>query len=319
MVVFLWNSLEKQQRRRQEEATREAEKQWQQKQEEVEGEDEREHWEKDEVKAQEARKQKEEEGKEKRLRKEREEEKKTWRESEEEKERKELEEKEKKLEEDREEAESWMEEIRRQLQETMDSLKEKGMGFEPKEADTMAAARSDDEEAAITTNDAAAVGSAIATEATCEQRGVMEGGGSKAEKDEASKCKVCQKTTRESWSRCRAREGNKQKKEDRMGWYSVSASEEEDGGREASVEVPPGIMVEREYEEKEDRRRTDNLAARVQKLEEQVRGMHQKMWEAMSFTGAVTEKRVRVGGVTAQVGNGKDGMVLGGSRWRSRT
>ena len=40
-------------------------------------------------------------------------------------------------------------------------------------------------------------------------------------------------------------------------------SEEEDGGRE----VPPGIVVEREKEEKEDRKRTDNLVARVQKLE----------------------------------------------------
>ena len=42
---------------------------------------------------------------------------------------------------------------------------------------------------------------------------VMEGGGSKAEKDEVSKCEMCQKTTRESGSRCRAREGNK--REDR--------------------------------------------------------------------------------------------------------
>ena len=56
------------------------------------------------------------------------------------------------------------------------------------------------------------------------------------------------------------------------------------------MEVTPGIMVEKEDEEKEDRRRTDNLAARVQKLEEQVRGMHQKMWEAMSFTGVATEE-----------------------------
>ena len=40
------------------------------------------------------------------------------------------------------------------------------------------------------------------------------------------------------------------------------------------------------------RRRTgggwDKLAARVQKLEERVRGMHEKMWEAMSFTGTAT-------------------------------
>ena len=100
--------------------------------------------------------------------------------------------------------------------------------------------------------------------------------------------KCAKKTTRESESRCRAREGNK-KKEDRMGWHSVSASEEEDGGGEASVDVPPGIMVEREDEE-EDGRRMDKLAARVQKLEERVRGMHEKMWEAMSFTGTATEE-----------------------------
>ena len=62
----------------------------------------------------------------------------------------------------------------------------------------------------------------------------------------------------------------------------------EDG--ETSVEVPLGFMVEAEEDEKEDRRRMDNLVARVQKLEEQVRGMHQKMWEAMSFTEAVTEE-----------------------------
>ena len=118
----------------------------------------------------------------------------------------------------------------------------------------------------------------------------MEGGGSRAEKDEVSKCEMCQKDDeRESESRCRAREGNK-KKEDRMGWYSVSASEEEDGGGEASVDVPPGIMVEREDEEEEDGRRMDKLAARVQKLEERVRGMHEKMWEAMSFTGTATEE-----------------------------
>ena len=120
-----------------------------------------------------------------------------------------------------------------------------------KEAVTTATEGSDDEEAAITTN------------------------------DEASKCKVYQKATRESRSWCRGGEANEQKRKDRMGWYSVSASEEEDGGREASIEVPPGIMVERE---EEDRKRTDNLVARVQKLEGQMREMHQKMWEATSFT-----------------------------------
>ena len=93
----------------------------------------------------------------------------------------------------------------------------------------------------------------------------MEGGGSKAERDEVSKCEMCQRTTRESESRCRAREGNK-KKEDRIGWYSVSASEEEDGGREASVDVPPGIVVRREDEEKEDGRRMDKLATRSRSL-----------------------------------------------------
>ena len=45
-----------------------------------------------------------------------------------------------------------------------------------------------------------------------------------------------------------------------------------------------------EDEEKEDGRRTDDLAARVQKLEEQVRGMHRKMWEAMRFAEATTEE-----------------------------
>ena len=85
-----------------------------------------------------------------------------------------------------------MEEIRRQLHETRDRLKKMGIGFEPKEADTMAAARSDNEEAAITTNDVAAVGSASATETIREQRGAIEGGGSKAEKDEVSKCEMCQ-------------------------------------------------------------------------------------------------------------------------------
>ena len=73
-----------------------------------------------------------------------------------------------------------MEEIRRQLQETRGRLKEMGMGFEPKEADTMAAARSDDEEASITTNDVAAAGNANATETIRVQRGVVEDGGSKA-------------------------------------------------------------------------------------------------------------------------------------------
>ena len=83
------------------------------------------------------------------------------------------------------------------------------MGFGPQETDTMAAARSDDEEAAtkksevveetdtmaargndgeasITTNDATAAASAIAAEASRVQRGVVEDGGSKAENDEAS-------------------------------------------------------------------------------------------------------------------------------------
>ena len=43
-------------------------------------------------------------------------------------------------------------------------------------------------------------------------------------------------------------------------------------------------MVERE-EEAENKSGTDNLAARVQKLEEQVREMRQRMSEAMGFTG----------------------------------
>ena len=72
-----------------------------------------------------------------------------------------------------------------------------------------------------------------------------------------------------------------------MGWYSASVSEEGDGGREASTEVPPEIMVERE---EEDTKRTDNLVARVQKLEGQMRWMHQKLWEATSFTGRPTEE-----------------------------
>ena len=92
-----------------------------------------------------------------------------------------------------------MEEIQRQLQKTRGSLKEMGMGVRPKETDTMAAARSDDEEAAtqksevveettdtvaaargntgeaaITTNDATAAASAIATEAIRVHRGVVE-------------------------------------------------------------------------------------------------------------------------------------------------
>ena len=45
-----------------------------------------------------------------------------------------------------------------------------------------------------------------------------------------------------------------------------------------------------EDEEKEDGRKMDDLAARVQKFEERVRGMHQKMWEGMSFTGTATEE-----------------------------
>ena len=93
-------------------------------------------------------------------------------------------------------------------------------------------------------------------------------------------------------------------------------SEEEDGGRE----VPPRIVVEREKEEKEDRKRTDNLVARVQKLEGQMREMHQKKWEATSFTQAVTEEEnasLRCEG--AGGGNGKDGRELGGLRWDGRT
>ena len=84
-------------------------------------------------------------------------------------------------------------------------------------------------------------------------------------------------------------EAHKQMRKDRMGWYSVSASEEGDGGRQANVEVPPGITVERERNETEDRKRTDDLVARVQKLEEQMRWMHQKVWETTSFTVAFTE------------------------------
>ena len=149
-------------------------------------------------------------------------------------------------------------------------------------------ARSDDEEASITTNDVAAAGNANATETIRVQRGVVEDGGSKAVNDEANKCEVRQRRTRGCRSRCRTREGDKQKRVGSLGWYSLSASEEEDGGREASVEAPPGITVEPEGEEKEDGRRTDDLAARVQKLEEQVRGMHRKMWEAMGFAEATT-------------------------------
>ena len=48
--------------------------------------------------------------------------------------------------------------------------------------------------------------------------------------------------------------------------------------------------MEREKEEKEDRKRTDNLVARVQKLEGQMREMLQKKWEATSFTQAVIEE-----------------------------
>ena len=173
------------------------------------------------------------------------------REEEEEKERKELEERERKLEEDREAAESWLEEIRRQQRETRGRLKEMRRKFELKEAVTTATERSDDEE--------------------------------------ASKCEVYQKAARQSWSWCRGGKANEQKRKDRMGWYSVSASEEEDGGREASVVIPPGIMVERERNEKEDAERSDKLVARVQKLEEQMRWMHHKMLEATSFTGAFTE------------------------------
>ena len=184
----------------------------------------------------------------------------TRRESEKEKERKELEEGEKKLEDDREAAVSWLEEIRRQQLETRGRLKEMRRESEPKEAVTTATEGSEDEEVAITTN------------------------------DEASKCKGYQKATRESRSWCRGGEANEQKRKDRMGWYSVSASEEEDGGREASVEVPPGIMVERERNEKEDTKRTDNLVARVQNLEEQMRWMHRKMWDATSFTVASTKE-----------------------------
>ena len=131
-----------------------------------------------------------------------------------------------------------MEEIRRQLQETRGRLKEMGMGFGPKEADTMAAARSDDEEASITTNDVAAAGNANATETIRVQRGVVEDGGSKVENDEANKCEVRQRRTRGCRSQCRTGEGDNRKREGRIGWYSVSASEEEDGGREVSVEAP---------------------------------------------------------------------------------
>ena len=178
----------------------------------------------------------------------------TRRESEDEKEMKELEEQEKKLEKDREAAESWLEEIRRQQRETRGRLKEMRKKFVPKEVVTTATEGGDDEEAAITTD------------------------------DEACKCEIHQRAAKQSWSWCRSGKTDEQKGIDRMGWYSVSASEEEDGGREASVEVPPGIMVERERNEKKDTKRTDDLVARVQKLEEQMRWMHQKMWEATSFT-----------------------------------
>ena len=167
--------------------------------------------------------------------------KKTRRESGEEEEKKKLEEREKKLEEDREAAESWLEEIRRQQRETRGRLIEMRRKFEPKEAVTTATGGSDDEEAAITTN------------------------------NEASKCEVYQKAAKQSCSWCRGGKAKKQKRKDRMGWFSVSASEEEEGGREASVEVPLGIMVERERNEEKDTKRTDNLVATVQKLEEQMR------------------------------------------------
>ena len=186
--------------------------------------------------------------------------KKTRRESQNEKGMKELEEQEKKLEEDREAAELWLEEIRRQQRETRSRLKEMRREFELKEAVTTATEGSDDEEVAVTT------------------------------KDEVRKCGMCRTMTRESRSWCNNGKAHERKRKDKMGCYSVSASEEEDGGREASVEIPPGIMVERERNEKEDAERSDNLVARVQKLEEQMRWMHQKTWEATSFTGAPTEE-----------------------------
>ena len=160
--------------------------------------------------------------------------------------------------------------------------------FEPKEAVTTATEGSD-EEAAITTN------------------------------DEVSKCEVYHTATRESRSRCRGGKAKEQKRKDRMAWYSVSASEEEDGGREASVEVPLGIMVEREGNQKEDAKRTDNLVARVQKLEEQVRWMHQKMWEATSFTGAFTEDESASWRSEGAGGEKQRWKVRGWSRWSSRT
>ena len=102
--------------------------------------------------------------------------------------------------------------------------------------------------------------------------------------------KLCQRTTRESESRCRAREVNK-KKEDKIGWYSVSATEEEMEEEKRAWMSHPESWWNGEDEEKEDGRRMDKLAARVQKLEERVRrGMHEKMWEAMSFTGTATEE-----------------------------
>ena len=60
----------------------------------------------------------------------------------------------------------------------------------------------------------------------------------------------------------------------------MSASEDADGDRQTSV--PPGTLVERE-EEEEDKSGTENLAARVQQLAEQMREMRQRMWEAMGF------------------------------------
>ena len=174
----------------------------------------------------------------------------------------------------------------------------------------MPAARSDDEEAVtkksevVDETDTMAAAMSIATQAILVQRRVGEDGRSKAEYDETSRCEVARHKKQSSYSNdprwnqrrtgvsqpwCRARDARKQKREDRMSWYSVSASEDEDGGREPSVEVPPEIVVERE--EEEDKRETDKLAVRAQRLEEQMGRVRQRMSEAVGSNEASMKER----------------------------
>ena len=102
-----------------------------------------------------------------------------------------------------------MRERQRQLQETRGRLKEMGMGFGPQETDTMAAARSDDEEAATEKSEVVEETDTMAArgndrrsrqmmrrrhQAQLQQKHLawseawwMEDGGSKAENDEASR------------------------------------------------------------------------------------------------------------------------------------